>query len=200
MGTQEQREAVIGALNQRYENLSFDCDNNGYITLNDNFSTIESRNDEYIQTMINDKNNISTLYVSNGLEIEHNGTRMIMNADSHSMFGGNEFVEDKVVGKQYIDFQYFQKVSSATADYRKFTGDEKYEQHLLGAIIMHEFSEGYEGCLIAAQTGEALKINTSDYLTAHTIANAHFKGDMSPVYTNAGDKVLNVMTLSGSRL
>jgi len=169
-GTEEQRQKVLNYLHQCFENLTFECDDNGYVTLNKEFSTISTRSDQYIAGMISDDKNISVIKIMETDYVASRGVRMRKN--NPTLFGGTtdcpkdgNWKTGRVEGKQFLNINKLGSICGHDDESKKYPG----------RIIMHEFSEGFEGCFLARKFERPLR--DKDYFLAHTKANEHFFAD-----------------------
>ena len=164
-GTEEQRQKVLNYLHQ-YSDLTFQCDENGYVTLNTELpgSEIRTHTDKYIENMINNPDNICVIEI---METDHEK----MQPGNPTLFGGTSDLQrdnkgniTRVEGVQYLNINRMGNISGHDDESKKYPG----------RIIMHEFSEGFEGCLLARKLNRALEMTSSDYNMAHAKANSNF--------------------------
>ena len=165
-GTAEQRQIVLDYLHQCFENLTFKCDDKGYVTLDEEFSTVGTYSDQYIKDMTTNSD-VSVITLLEDGEAEKRG--ISMQPGNPTRFGGTrDFEKDnnekitKVIGAQYLNINMLGRICSNDDESKKYPG----------RIIMHEFSEGFEGCKLARKFERPL--TDADYSLAHNKANEHF--------------------------
>ena len=162
---------LLNYLHLYFDNLTFECDEeSGFVTLNQEFSEIKTFSDKYVSDMISDSKNISVIKL---LETDCEG----MSRDNPTLFGAtSDLVRDangiisRVEGIQYLNIKKLGLVCGNDDESIKYPG----------RIIMHEFSEGFEGCLLARELNRKLKVSNDDYYFAHNRANSHFWGEFGP--------------------
>ena len=176
-GTAEQRQKMLDYLHQ-YSHLTFQCDEKGYVTLNTELpgSEVKDYTDLYIERMINDHDNISVITL---METDHER----MQTGNPTLFGGTSDLQrdDKgnivrVEGVQYLNINRLGNIC----------GYDDESKNYPGRIIMHEFSEGFEGCLLVRGLNRKLEINNTDYNMAHAKATGHFWAEFE---TGANGKI-----------
>lgn len=170
-GTEDQRQKVLDYLHQ-YSKLTFQCDEKGYLTLNTDLpgSEIKTHTDKYIKEIIENPNNICVIKI---METDHER----MQTGNPTMFGGTSDLQrdvngdiTRVEGVQYLNINRLGNSCGHDDESKKYPG----------RIIMHEFSEGFEGCLLARKFNRKLKINNTDYNMAHAKATSHFWAEFEP--------------------
>ena len=170
-GTAEQRQMVLDYLHQ-YSNLTFQCNEKGYLSLNTELpgSEIKTRTDKYIEGMITNHDNICVIEI---LETNHER----MQTGNPTLFGATRDLQrddngniTRVEGVQYLNVNRLGNIC----------GHDDASKKYPGRIIMHEFSEGFEGCMLARKFNRALEMNSSDYNMAHAKANSHFWAEFGP--------------------
>jgi len=170
-GTEDQRQKVLDYLHQ-YSKLTFQCDEKGYLTLNTDLpgSEIKTHTDKYIKEIIENPNNICVIKI---METDHEK----MQPGNPTLFGGTSDLqrEDKgkiirVEGVQYLNINRLGAICGNDDESKKYPG----------RIILHEFSEGIEGCLLARKFDRKLEMNSSDYNMAHAKANSIFWAEFGP--------------------
>ena len=178
-GTEEQRQKVVEYLHQ-YSNLTFQYDDKGYLTLNTDLpgSEIKTRTDQYIEEMVNNHDNICVLEIMN---TDHEK----MQPGNPTLFGGTSDLQrddkgliTRVEGVQYININ---KLGT-------FCGSGNESREYPGIVILHEFSEGFEGCKLARRFNRKLRMNNDDYSLAHAKANDHFWAE----FERGTDGVINL--------
>ena len=164
-GMEEQRQRILDYLHQ-YSNLTFQCDEKGYLSLNTELpgSEVKTRTDKYIEEMINNPDNICVIEI---METDHER----MQRGNPTLFGGTIGLQRDnngnitwVEGVQYLNINRLGNSCGLDDESKKYPG----------RIIMHEFSEGFEGCLLARKLNRKLEINNTDYNMAHAKATGHF--------------------------
>ena len=171
-GSTEQRQKVLNYLHRSYQNLTFKYDDKGYVTLDEEYSAIETYSDKYIKDMTTDPENISVIKTKESDYIEEIGLRM--KKGNSTRFGGTtDYKQDdngmitRVEGVQYLNIDLLGVICSNNEETKKYSGK----------IIMHEFSEGYEGCMLARELHRPLTDRENDYTQAHLRANSHVWGE-----------------------
>ncbi len=185
-GTNEQREMILNYLHQ-YSHLSFQYDENGYVTINTELpgSEIKDKTDSYISDMITDQSNISVIKLINQNDEMCNS----MNSSLGTKFGGNKIEVDgegkitRVEGTQYLCISIMETICHNSMTH--VSDASKYP----GLIIMHEFSEGYEGCRLSRKLGRPLSMVPTDYNITHARANTHFFADFERVETEGSPNI-----------
>lgn len=175
-GTPEQRETVLNYLHQTYGNLTFQCDENGYVTLDEELSTIGTYSDRYIKDMTT-SSDVSVIDLLEDGEAEKRG--IIMQPGNPTRFGGTSDLQRdnngniiRVEGTQYLNIDMLGRIC----------GNDDKSIKYPGRIIMHEFSEGFEGCKLARRFKRPL--TDKDYSLAHIKANEHFFANFIPGTNN----------------
>ena len=165
-GTAEQKQMVLDYLHRSFENLTFKCDDKGYVTLNEELSTFSTYSDKYIIDMTTNSD-VSVIILLEDGEAEKRGINM--QQGNPTRFGGtHDLLRDdigniiRVEGWQYLNINMLGRICGNDDESKKYPG----------IIIMHEFSEGFEGCKLARQYERPL--NDKDYFMAHVKANDHF--------------------------
>ena len=174
-GTADQRQKVLDYLHQ-YSHLTFQCDEKGYITLNTNLpgSEIKNHSDQYIADIIKDNINIVVIEIMETDNVASKGVRM--QKDNPTLFGAtSDYPKDgnwetgRVEGKQFLNINLLGSIC----------GNDNESKTYPGRIIMHEFSEGFEGCKLARELQRPLTMSQKDYFWSHSRANNHVWGEFT---------------------
>ena len=185
-GTAEQRQRVLGYLH-RFTHLTFQCDDNGYVTLNTELpgSEIMGKMDEYINNIIVDDKNICVIKILETDYVAEKNRRMQEN--NPTLFGGtSDYPKDgnwetgRVEETQYLNINLLGNL---------FGNDIK---PYAGRIIMHEFSEGFEGCILARKFQRPLTMSPEDYSLSHSRANIHIWADFTHPDANGKSKLARI--------
>ena len=184
-GTAEQRRKVLDYLHQ-YSHLTFQCDEKGYITLNTDLpgSEIINHSDLYIANMIKDDINIAVIEIMETDYVASKGVRM--QKDNPTLFGGTEdypkdgnYETGRVEGKHFLNINLLGVIC----------GNDSESKTYPGRIIMHEFSEGFEGCKLVRELQRPLTMSQKDYFWSHCRANNHVWGEFTPSRDNGKIKL-----------
>ena len=127
--------------------------------------------------MISDDKNICVIEITQTDYVAAKGVRMQKN--NPTLFGGtSDYPKDgnwetgRVEGTQYLNINLLGSICGNDSESKKYPG----------RIIMHEFSEAFEGCKLARKFERPL--TDKDYDLAHTKANEHFFANFIPGTNN----------------
>ena len=127
-GTDAQKQKVLEYMHQ-YSHLTFQCDDNGYVSLNTSLSgsEIQTRTDLYINEMIGNPENISIIKIVESNYVEEKG--IYMQDNNPTLYGGTSNLNrddngiiNRVEGFQYLNLNMLGSVCGNDSESKNILG------------------------------------------------------------------------------